>query len=547
MKRDMVLIGGGGHAKVVIDAVKNSDRYEICGIVDPKLPQGTSVLGIKVLGGDGILRGIFKKGIENAFIGIGSISDCSLRKKIYGDLKRIGFRLPFIAHQKAVIAEDAEIGEGTFVAAGAIINPGTTIGRNAIINTSSSVDHDCTIGDFVHIAPGVILSGGVRVGEETHIGTGAKVTQYVTIGKRCTIGAGQTIRHDMVDGQKSYSQAAGRMKKNRHVFIIAEAGVNHNGSLDIAKRIVDEAARAGADAVKFQTFKADGLATAGAPCARYQRGAIHGTRSQRAMLRKLELDEQCHRELIRHCRRRGIEFISSPFDMDSVDMLVSLGLKIIKIPSGEITNYPYLKRVGSLNKKLIISTGMSDLREVAAAIRVVTKAGTLEEDITVMHCTTEYPAPFDHVNLQAMVAMKKDLGVETGYSDHTSCTEVAIAAAALGARAIEKHLTLDRSMKGPDHKASLEPREFGAMVRSIRNIEKAMGYGLKKAMPSELHNRAVVRKSIVAGRDIERGELYTEDNLAAKRPGTGISPMRWGAVLGLRAKRSFKKDALIKL
>jgi len=211
--KKIILIGGGGHAKVVIDAVKYSDKYTIYGIVDPKLPEGESVLGVKVIGGDEKLKGLFEEGIESAFIGIGSIGDCSLRKKIYDELKRIGFRLPVIVHPKAIVADDVEIGDGTFVAAGAIINPGTKIGKNAIINTSSSIDHDCVIGDFVHIAPGVTLSGGVKVGDETHIGTGAKVTQYLTIGKKCTIGAGQTIRHDIADGQKGFVSAAANEKE----------------------------------------------------------------------------------------------------------------------------------------------------------------------------------------------------------------------------------------------------------------------------------------------------------------------------------------------
>jgi len=331
------------------------------------------------------------------------------------------------------------------------------------------------------------------------------------------------------------------------VLIIAEAGVNHNGDLDIAKKMIEAACEAGADAVKFQTFKAELLVCKAAPKAQYQLKTTDQNESQFEMIRNLELDIDTHKSLIGYCQRQGIVFMSSPFDLESVALLDQLGLDIFKIPSGEIINLPYLRKIGKLNKKVILSTGMAELREVEQAMDILTRSGTRLENITVLHANTEYPTPMEDVNLNAMVTMRETLGVEVGYSDHTLGIEVAVAAVALGACVIEKHLTLDRTMPGPDHKASLEPREFKSMVGAIRNIEAALGDGVKKPSPSELKNKPVARKSLVAVRDIGPGEVFSEENIIAKRPGTGISPMRWDEVLRLKAKRHFKKDELIEL
>lgn len=546
-RKQIVIVGGGGHAKVVIDAIKSSGKYAICGLVDPGLKKGDTVCGVGVLGGDSTLPSIFKKGVKYAFIGIGSIGNCSVRKRIYGNLKKIGFDLPVVVHPKAIVARDVKLGEGAFVAAGAVVAPGAIIGKNAILNTSSSVDHDCIIGDFVHVAPGAILSGGIRVGSETHIGTGAKLTQCLKIGDGCIIGAGQTIRHDMAYGEKSYVASAGASKKNKKVFIIAEAGVNHNGSIRLAKKLIDAACSAGADAVKFQTFKADLLVTKLAQKAVYQKDASYPNESLFNMLKRLELDVDAHKELIAYCKKKNILFLSTPFDNDSVELLARLGLNIFKIPSGEITNLPYLRHVGKLGKKAILSTGMANLLEVKEAVTALIAAGMRREKITVLHCNTEYPAPYEDANLRAMVKMGRDLKMEVGYSDHTPGVEVPIAAVAMGAMVIEKHLTLDRNMEGPDHKASLEPDELTNMIRSIRNVEKAMGNETKSPSPSERKNIDVSRKSIVASRSIRKGEIFTSWNITVKRPGTGISPMRWDTVIGKVARKNFKKDALVAL
>ena len=331
------------------------------------------------------------------------------------------------------------------------------------------------------------------------------------------------------------------------VLVIAEAGVNHNGDLMLAKRLVEAAAAAWADAVKFQTFRADALVTVQARKAAYQSESGDANESQHAMLRRLELTRAMHEELLTHCRRHRIGFLSSAFDTASVDLLVELGLECFKIPSGEITNFPYLSHIGRLGKKLIVSTGMGTLEEIRAALTVLEAAGTPRDRITVLHCNTEYPTPMTDVNLRAMRTIRDAFGVAVGYSDHTSGIEVAVAAVALGAVVIEKHLTLDRKLPGPDHLASLEPIEFAAMMSAIRNIEQALGDGRKAPSASEARNVDVVRKSLVAARAIAKGERFTADNLAVKRPGTGISPMRWDEVLNHSARRDFAVDDLIEL
>lgn len=328
-------------------------------------------------------------------------------------------------------------------------------------------------------------------------------------------------------------------------LIIAEAGVNHNGDMELARQLIDAAAQAGVDMVKFQTFSANRLVTHSASKAQYQSNSTDAAESQHKMLSRLELTRAMHEELIAHCLKRGIRFFSTGFDTESVDMLVELGIDCFKIPSGEITNLPYLRHIGKYGRPVILSTGMSRLDEVQSAVEILSKAGTAQKDITVLHCSTEYPTPMEDVNLSAMLTMGEALGVQFGYSDHTKGIEVAIAAVALGATVIEKHFTLSRELPGPDHKASLEPDELNAMVAAIRNIERAMGDGIKRPCQSEIPNMAVARKSIVAARKIQPGEMFSKENLVVKRPGSGMSPMLWDAVIGQRASRGYEPDELI--
>lgn len=334
---------------------------------------------------------------------------------------------------------------------------------------------------------------------------------------------------------------------SEHVLIIAEAGVNHNGSLEIAKQLVDRASDAGVDIIKFQTFNSKNLVSKSARMAEYQQKNTGHVESQYTMLKRLELSANDHYELIQYCEKKKIRFFSTAFDLESIDFLHSLKMGLWKIPSGEITNYPYLKKIASFHEPVILSTGMCSLEDVAAALDVFVKAGCDKQNITILHCNTEYPTPFCDVNLRAMFEIERSFGTKIGYSDHTNGIEVPIAAVAMGATVIEKHFTLDRNMEGPDHKASLEPDELKKMVESIRNIELALGSGHKSVSASEKKNIEIARKSIVAARDISKGELLSEDNLAVKRPGNGISPMRWNEVIGKTAIRNFSEDEVIEL
>ena len=334
---------------------------------------------------------------------------------------------------------------------------------------------------------------------------------------------------------------------NKSIIIIAEAGVNHNGSIELAKILIDIAAEAGVDFVKFQTFKAETLVTQTADKAEYQKEITNTDESQFEMIKKLELDRKTHEELIDYCKIKDIQFLSTAFDQDSIELLAELNIPLFKIPSSEITNLPYLRYIGKMGKPIIMSTGMSTLDEVHNALNILIESGAKKDKITILHCNTEYPTPMEDVNLKAMITIRDELGVNIGYSDHTLGIEIPVAAVAMGAKVIEKHFTLDRTMPGPDHAASLEPEELKAMVAAIRNIEKAMGDGVKKTSKSEDKNIHIVRKSIVAKKSIKKGELFSEENLTIKRPGTGISPMEWDNLINKKSKKDFDIDVLIKV
>nr|WP_297456539.1 N-acetylneuraminate synthase [uncultured Halomonas sp.] len=333
------------------------------------------------------------------------------------------------------------------------------------------------------------------------------------------------------------------MSESASTFVIAEAGVNHNGSLALALELVDSAQACGADAVKFQTFKADRLVTRQADTAAYQKRTMSEPMSQYAMLKTLELSEADFRQIHEHCQARGVEFLSSPFDELSAAFLNDLGMRTFKIPSGEITNTPLLEAIGALGKAVIVSTGMCWLSEVESALRTLEKAGAAE--ITLLHCVTEYPAPYAEINLSAMGTLANAFGVKVGYSDHTAGIEIPIAAVAMGATMIEKHFTLDAAMSGPDHAASMEPGDFRRMIQAIRHVESARGDGRKRPAPCEHANLDVVRKSIAAGQNIAEGEIITRGDLTVKRPGTGLSPSMLEMLIGRRATRAIDADELI--
>lgn len=329
----------------------------------------------------------------------------------------------------------------------------------------------------------------------------------------------------------------------QNAFIIAEAGVNHNGSIDLALQLVDAAKASGADAVKFQTFRAERLAARAAQKAAYQERTTASTESQFQMLQRLELDVAAHRRLMDHCQQIGIQFLSSPFDMESADLLAEMNLPLFKVPSGEITNLPFLKHIARKGKPMIVSTGMSTLGEVEEAVQVLRDAGATQ--LTLLHCVTEYPAPYDEINLRAMQTLKVAFGLPVGYSDHTPGIEIAVAAVALGAEVIEKHLTLDRALPGPDHHASLEPKEFAQMVSSIRRVEASLGNGIKRPVPCEVPNIAVARKSVVAAQALAAGHQLTAADLEIKRPGNGLAPKLLPALIGRTLRVSVREEELL--
>ena len=332
---------------------------------------------------------------------------------------------------------------------------------------------------------------------------------------------------------------------DNRTLIIAEAGVNHNGDLELAKKLIDVAANAGADYVKFQTFSADRIVSQSASKAEYQQQVTDASETQYQMLKRLELSYEMHLELIKHCDQQSIKFLSTGFDVESIKLLVYLGIDLIKIPSGEITNLPYLRFIGSLGLPVILSSGMSTMDEIGNALNILQGSGLDRSQVTVLHCTTEYPTPMDEVNLRAINSIRSAFGVAVGYSDHTVGIEVSISAVAIGASVIEKHFTLDRSLRGPDHKASLEPTELIAMVKAIRNIESALGSGIKSPSLSEIKNLHFARKSIMAKQQITKGDIFSPYNLIVKRPGDGISPMFWDSIVGQIAGRDYLPDEMI--
>ena len=328
-------------------------------------------------------------------------------------------------------------------------------------------------------------------------------------------------------------------------IIIGEAGVNHNGDIQTAKELINVAKESGCDYVKFQTFSASRQAKKDTKKAQYQINATGNTESHYEMLARLELTKSMHIDLINHCKKVDIKFLSTAFDIESVELLHELGVKLYKIPSGEITNFPYLKKIAELNEKVILSTGMSTISDIDKALKVLVGFGTRKDNISILHCTSAYPVEMEDINLNAMKNIGKEFDIDYGYSDHSNGIEIPIAAVALGAKIIEKHFTLDRSMEGPDHAASLEPHELNNMVNAIRNIEKSLGDGKKRVMPSEQKNIDIARKSIVASKNIKKGEVFTNENITTKRPGNGISPMRWEEIIGTKSKHNFIKDDLI--
>lgn len=539
--KEIILIGAGTHAASCVDIIESDSRFRIAGLIgqDDQLHQ--RICGYEVIATDKDLHNLVRE-YTYALITVGQIKSPETRIYLYQQAIDTGFELPVIVSPYAYVSKNAIIGEGCIVMNGAIVNANARIGVNCIINNLALIEHGAIVGDHCHISTGVILNGNVCIGASTFVGSGTLIRHNVSIGVKCIVDMGSVVRRNLPDSTKFRSENA-----YHKVMIIAEAGVNHNGDIKLARQLIEIAADAGADIVKFQTFSADRLVTKSAAKADYQVSTTSADESQYEMLRSLELSPADHDELILFAAQCGIEFMSTAFDEKSLDMLAAMGMKRFKVPSGEITNLAYLRHIATLAEEVIISTGMATLSEIAAAINVFETAGISRSCITVLHCTTEYPAPIAEVNLRAMQTIAREFGVKIGYSDHTLGIEVSIAAVALGASIIEKHFTIDQSLLGPDHKSSIDPRQLAEMVASIRNIEQAMGDGVKVPSTSEAKNLVMVRKSLVAIRPIKAGELFSSHNIGAKRPGSGISPMCLDEVIGQPAPRNFVPDELIEL
>lgn len=538
--KDIVLLGAGGHAASSIDVIESSGRFRIVGFVGTKSELHHRLCGYEVIGTDDDLLALAAE-YRHALVTVGHVKTAENRRRLYMQAKAAGFELPVVVSPYAHVSPHARIGDGSIIMYGAMLNAGARIGVNCIINSYALVEHGVHVYDHCHISTGVILNGDVRVGTGSFVGSGTLTRQGVSIGSGCVVGMASVVRRDLPNGVTHWSSDA-----RTGVLVIAEAGVNHNGDLDIARGLIDVAAASGADIVKFQTFNADRLATKSAVKAEYQFDTTP-SESQYEMLRRLELSPAMHDELIAHASRRGIEFMSTAFDEESVEFLAGKGFKRFKVPSGEITNLAYLRRIAQFAGEVIISTGMARLEEIGAALAVFEAGGIPRSRITILQCTTDYPARMQDVNLRAMQTIASEFGVQVGYSDHSLGIEVPIAAVALGARIIEKHFTLDQNLPGPDHKASLMPEQLAAMVSAIRNIGEAIGDGVKSPSPNEVMNLPIVRKSLVAIQPIKAGESFSIQNIGAKRPGTGISPMRLDEVVGKPAPRDFALDELIEL
>ncbi len=534
----VALIGGGGHAQ------------SLCGSNPGALPAAyvdlrcNPALDIAYFGNDEAFLSQsdpFRWQVHIALVGIGAQA---LRKRRDIIDRYKGFTPATIIAGDASVAPASDIAPGCAVLRRAVVN-GSAIGAHTVINTGAIVEHGCSIGSNCFIGSGAVICGDVTIGDDTFIGAGAIVRNGLSIPPATTIGMGAVVTGSITVPGTYVGNPARMIDECAHrqaPIVIAEAGVNHDGSLDIALQMVRAAAEAGADYVKFQTFKAANLVVPTAGKAKYQEENCGDSDTQLSMLQQLELTADDFATLSDECRRCGIGFMSTPFDIESVDTLAPLGMDYWKIPSGEITNLPLLRKVGSLAQSVILSTGMCNLNEVEAAVCALEKAGTPRSNIILLHCTTQYPTPAADVNLLAMETLRTLGCAAVGYSDHTQGIDIPVAATALGAAVIEKHFTLDRNRKGPDHKASLEPAELKAMVDAVRRVHESLGCASKKVTDSELPNKDVARKSIVAAEEIMPGAPFTASNLTAKRPGSGISPMRWDDLIGRTAHRRYLPD-----
>ena len=543
-KTKLLLIGGGGHCRSCIDVIQATQNYDIVGILDMADKVGQSIDGVPIIGTDEDLDQCLTD-IDECLITVGKIGSSDIRRSLYQKIASAKRCLATIISPTATVATSAEITVGTIVMHHAVVNAGAKVGENVIINSFALVEHDAKIAAHTHISTRATINGAATIGENCFIGSNAVVFQQCQVGSHSIVGGGQIVRADLP--KNSLPSDIGNIPaRQKPVFIIAEAGVNHNGDVALAKQMIEVAAKAGADAVKFQTFRAESLTTSYAQKADYQKQATTKTESQQDMLKALELPKESYVELVSYCEKLGIEFMSTAFDIESLDFLIKLGIKRIKIPSGELTNVPLLRHCAQQELPVILSTGMANFDEVAAAKKVLLDAGLTADNLTILHCNTAYPTPFSDANL-ACIHTLATLSDTVGYSDHTLGDQAVIASVAMGATVVEKHFTLDRNLPGPDQSTSLEPDELHSMVERIRHIEQALGNGIKAPTASEIDNIAIARKSIVARTKIKKGDILDQNNLTTKRPGNGVSAANWDQVIGQTASRDYYIDEQIEL
>ena len=541
----LILIGAGGYAKSVIDSV-DSKKYEVVGFID-NIKEGHH-LGIPIISSS-------LDDIKNSedYVYFVSIGDNKKRKYWYEEVQKRNLKIIDVIDKSAILSKNITHGPGLFVGKLAVINSEAHIGENVIINTKALVEHGVHIGNHSNISTNTTVNGDVHIGNQCFIGSSSVINGQIIIGNSCTVGSGTVVIHNVNYGSTVVGVPGKIIKEDEkmreRIFIVAEIGCNHNGDPELAKKMVEIAKECGVDAVKFQTFKADLLISKYAPKAEYQKKVTSSDESQLEMTKKLELPFDKFIELEKYARSLGLEVFSTPFDFESIDFLAGYQQKIWKIPSGEVTNLPYIEKIAKLpiiNKQIVLSTGMSTIDEIEETLNILTKNGMKEENITILHCNTEYPTPYEDVNLLSIPYLKEKFPkYKIGFSDHSQGYFDGIAAVPYGITFIEKHFTLDKNFEGPDHKASVLPEELKLLCEGIRAVEKSMGKYKKVVTDSERKNKIVARKSIIAKAKIKKGEIFTEENLTTKRPGNGISPMNWYKILGKRAERDFDIDELI--
>lgn len=557
--KKVIIVGASGFGKEVLSLLKLFQDINVIGFIDSRVEiKGERIDGIPVLGDDSFLENLRNEGVEAAVVAIG---DYQTRAKLAQHCRELGYQLINVVHPSSKIVNTVKMGEGVIIYGGTVINADVKIGNNVLINSGATIGHDTVVEDNVNINPGVDIGGKVLIKQGAYIGIGSSVIQNIVVGAESLVGAGAVVIRDVPEkltvagvpakvirrrdqtGLKIIRIGNKKIGEGHPVFIIAEVGVNHNGDIELAKKLIDKAVEANADAVKFQTFKAEKLNTRKAPKAEYHLETTGNEGSWFDLLKSQELDQQTHFILADYCRSKGIIFLSTPYDEDSADMLEKIGVPAYKIASTDLTNILFLKHVARKNKPIFLPTGLCNYQEIEEAIDCIRKEGN--NQIVVLQCTANYPAEIKDANLVVMNEIKKRFDVLVGYSDHTPGMVLPIAATAQGSCLHEKHFTLHKELPGPDHRASIDPEELAEMVNLIRVTETCIGQVENKPTESEKNNIFKLRKSVVANIDISLGTIITSEMITAKRPGTGLHPRHIYDFIGKKAVKEIKEDELL--